>query len=171
MPVDFAAARREAEAAGLIGEGGGTYKYKEGANKFRLLSECLPHPSTYKGTKQFKWFCYVLDRRDGKVKIHFMPHTIYKQIEALQVEPDYAFVEVPMPYDLTVNAKGAGTKDVEYALMPARQNSPLTDDEQDELEKQKPIEEVQQAIRDKQAKKPEPPAPVTEGLTDEDIPF
>ena len=31
-----------------------------------------------------------------------MPHTIYKQIEGLQTNPDYAFDAVPMPYDITV---------------------------------------------------------------------
>jgi hypothetical protein len=55
----------------------------------------------------------VIDRTDGKFKLFFMPNTIYKQIEALQENPDYEFTDVPMPYDITINAKGAGSKDVE----------------------------------------------------------
>jgi hypothetical protein len=154
--VDFGAARRQAEDAGLLGSGG-FYKYKEGDNRIRLMSECLPHTSDFQGKKSFKWLCYVLDRRDGKVKAHFMPHTVYKAIEALQVNPDYAFEEVPMPYDLTVHAKGAGTKEVEYSLIPARRETPLTEDEADDLHKQKPIKELQAAIKEKQGGKDAPP--------------
>jgi hypothetical protein len=109
MPVDFGAALKKAEEAGLTG-GGDYLKFKEGDNRFRLMSECLPHAGQFKGESNFKWLCYVLDRRDGKVKPLFMPHTIYKQIVALQTNEDYAFQDVPMPYDLTVNAIGAGTQ-------------------------------------------------------------
>jgi hypothetical protein len=92
MPVDFAANRRAAEEQGMLGAGG-FFKIKEGDNRVRLLSECLPHQNYYKGQKSFKWLCYVLDRKDGDVKAFFMPHTIYKSIEALQLNPDYAFNE------------------------------------------------------------------------------
>jgi len=188
MPVkaDFAARRKQAEDAGLLG-GGGFYKYKDGDNRIRLMSECLPHTSEYQGTRSFKWLCYILDRRDGKVKPHFMPHKIYKAIEALQTSEDYAFVEVPMPYDLTIHAKGAGTKEVEYTLMPARKETPVTEDEERDLYKQKPLEELQAALKEKQAKgKSQPASPAVSHeddphpadvdrqgaeLTDEDIPF
>jgi hypothetical protein len=183
--VDFGALRKQAEDAGMLG-GGDIYKYKEGDNRIRLMSECLPHTSEYQGKKNFKWLCYVLDRRDGKIKVHFMPHKVYKAVEALQLDPDYAFSEVPLPFDINVSAKQAGTVDVEYTVLPARKNTPLTEDEERELYKQKPLDEVQQALKDKQAKgkgqavaprddAPHPAdtnldTPVTE-LTDEDIPF
>src|SRR6187401_2541760 len=99
--MNFAEARRQAEAAGQIG-GGDIYKYKEGDNRFRLMSDCIPHSGEYQGKPNFKWLCYVLDRRDNKVKVHFMPHSIYKSIEALQENPDYTFEALPMPYDVTV---------------------------------------------------------------------
>jgi hypothetical protein len=149
--VDFGAARQQAEDAGLISSSS-FYKYKEGDNRLRLMSECLPHTSMFDGKKNFKWLCYVLDRVDGEIKPFFMPHKIYKAIEALQLNPDYAFDEVPMPYDLTVNAKGAGTMDVEYSLIPARKETPLTSAESEEWHKQKPVKELQAAIREKQEK-------------------
>jgi hypothetical protein len=183
--VDFGANRKQAEDAGLLG-GGEFYKYREGDNRIRLLSECLPHQGEFQGKKNFKWLCYVLDRRDGKVKPHFMPHKVYKAIEALQTSDDYAFVEVPMPYDLTIHAKKAGTVDVEYTVMPARKEVPLTRDELAEFDKAKPLADIKQALKDKQAKKgngatPSQPerdteteidvdTPVAE-LTDDDIPF
>jgi hypothetical protein len=179
-PVDFAGQRKQAEAEGMLG-GGGFYKVKEGDNRIRLMSECLPHKSEFQGKPSFKWLCYVLDRRDGEVKAFFMPHKVYKAIEALQVNEDYAFSEVPMPYDLTIHAKKAGTKEVEYTLMPARKETPLTDDELEKLDAAKPLAELKAAIDEKQKKAPasehatEPAAPmpshIDAPLSDEDIPF
>lgn len=153
MPkANFTEARKKAESEGLIGSGD-YLKLKEGDNRLRLLSECLPHTSMFNGNKNFKWLCYVIDRKDGKVKPFFMPHTIYKRIEALQINEDYAFEDVPMPYDLTVHAVGAGTKEVEYSLVPARKESPVTAVEHAEFAKVKPLAELKQALKDKEAKK------------------
>jgi hypothetical protein len=146
--ADFAANRKQAEREGAI-PGGDYFKYREGKNVFRLLSDCLPHPGLYKGRRTFKWLCYVLDRDAGDVKVHFMPHTVYKAIEALQQTDDYAFDEVPMPYDLTVNAKNAGTKEVEYSVIPARVSKPLTAAEETMLATKKPLDELQAALKDK----------------------
>lgn len=177
-PVDFGAQRKQAEDAGLLGKGD-FYKYQEGDNRLRLMSECLPHMSEFQGQKNFKWLCYILDRRDGRVKAHFMPHKIYKAIEALQLNPEYVFHEVPMPYDVTIRATKAGTKDVEYALMPARKETALTEDEERSLYKMKPLDELQATLKEKQKKAPqaaaasEPPHPadIENELSDEDIPF
>ena len=152
MPaVDFGARMKEAEKQGLLSSGD-YLKLKEGANRFRLVSECLAHEGEYNGKKNFKWLCLVIDRADGKVKPFFMPHTIYKQIVALQRSDDYAFDGVPMPYDLTINADGAGTKEVKYALMPARKESPLTAAENQALADHKPIADVKKALDEKNAK-------------------
>jgi hypothetical protein len=167
--MNFAEARKAAEAAGLISDKSEYYKFKEGDNRFRLVSECLPHRGTFKGESNFKWLCYVLDRRDGKVKAHFMPHTIYKQLEALQSNPDYAFESVPMPYDVTVTAKGAGTKEVEYSLIPARKETPLTVAEYDAIAEQKPLKDLQTALLEKQQK--QTAAPAVTGHLDEEPPF
>lgn len=151
MPVNFAETRKQAEDAGLIGSGD-YFKFKEGPNRLRLLSECLPHPGEFKGTKNFKWLAYVLDRRDGKVKPFFMPHTVYKAIEALQMSEDYAFFDVPMPYDITVHADGAGTKEVKYSVMPAKKEIPLTASELNDLKQAKPLAELQRILKDKREK-------------------
>jgi hypothetical protein len=142
---------KEAEKAGMLGSGD-YLKLKEGANRLRLLTECLPHQGEYQGKKNFKWLCLVLDRGDGKVKPFFMPHTIYKQIAALQTSEDYAFYDVPMPYDLTINADGAGTKEVKYTLMPARKETPLTSGELALLSEAKPLHDVKKALDEKAAK-------------------
>lgn len=172
--VNLAEGRKKAEDAGLLGSGG-FYKYQEGDNRIRLMSECLPHTSVFQGTKNFKWLCYILDRRDGKVKAHFMPHKVYKAIEALQVNDDYAFSEVPMPYDITIKATKAGTKEVEYAVMPARKETPLTEDEERDLYKQKPLDELQAALKEKQKGEKPASAPPSDDEPpahgDDDVPF
>ncbi len=147
--MNFSERRKEAEKAGLLSSGD-YLKLKEGPNRFRLMSECVPHESSYQGKRNFKWLCYVLDRVDGKVKPYFMPHTVYKQIEALQLNDDYAFADVPMPYDLTVNAKNAGTKEVEYTIVPARKESALNADEMSRLHAAKPLRELKTALDEKQ---------------------
>lgn len=148
--VDFTKAIKEAEAAGHIQGGSGDYfKLKEGDNRIRLLTMCLPHPNTYKGEKRFQWLCYILDRKDGRVKPYFMQHTIYKQIAALQISEDYQFASVPMPYDITIHAVGAGTKEVKYTMIPARRETPLTAEELALLKAAKPLADLQKALNEK----------------------
>lgn len=151
MAFSFGANRKEAEKAGLLSSGD-YLKLKEGANRFRLVSECIGHRGEFQGKPNFKWLCYVIDRADGKIKPFFMPHTIYKQIEALQLSDDYAFSDVPMPYDLTINADGAGTKEVKYTLMPARKESPLSDHERQLLDEVKPLADLKASLDEKKAK-------------------
>lgn len=164
MPVDFGARMKEAEQAGLLGSGD-YLKLKAGDNRFRLMSEGLPHEGEYQGKPNFKWLCYVLDRADGKIKPFFMPHRIYKQIAALQKSDDYRFEDVPMPYDLTINADAkVGTKDVTYTLTPARANKELTTAELTAWGEVKPLKDVQKAIYEKSPKK------ASNGPHDDDAP-
>jgi len=156
--VNFAASREKAEKEGLLGKGD-YLKLQEGDNRIRLMSECLEHPGEYQGKPTFKWLCYVLDRRDGRIKPFFMAHTIYKQIEALQVNEDYKFDEVPMPYDITMNAKGAGTKEVVYTVVPARANTPLTPAERALLTGTQPIRDLQAALNKEQTGSDSQPEP------------
>lgn len=152
MPVDFAARMKDAEKAGMLSSGD-YLKLKAGANRFRLMSECLPHEGEFQGRKNFKWLCYVLDRVDGKVKPFFMPHTIYKQIVEFQRSEEYAFDDVPMPYDLTITADAkVGTKEVKYTLTPARKNTELTADEMALLDQAKPLSDLKKALDEKKGK-------------------
>lgn len=167
--VNFAAARKEAESKGVLGSGD-YLKLQEGDNKIRLMSECLEHPGEYQGKPTFKWLCYVLDRRDGRVKPFFMPHTIYKQIEALQLDPEYAFDEVPMPYDITIKAKNAGKIEVEYSVIAARSNTALTPVEVKAFGEVKPIRELQAALNSEKAGTSAPSAPVGIEISPADLP-
>lgn len=146
--MSFADARKAAEREGMLGSSD-YLKIKEGPNRIRIMTDFIPHPSEFKGKRTFKWLGYVIDRGDGQVKPYFMPHTIHKILEDLQSSEDYSFEEPPMPYDITITAKGAGTIDVEYSVMPAKKESPLTAEERNALDSKMPLEEIRAALRSK----------------------
>ena len=160
MPIksDFGAARKAAEKSGEL-QSGDRFKIEEGPNRIRLLSEFLPHTSYFLpknakpgtvATRRFQWLGYILDRKDGQVKTFFMPNVIHGFVESLQADPDWSFDEVPMPYDITINAENAGKMEVKYSLTPSPKRVALTPAEEATYISKKPIEEVQQAIYDKQ---------------------
>lgn len=147
---DFAMARKASEAEyGL--ESGGYFKPKEGANKMRILSHPPIYVSEFKGRKTVKYVCWIFDYSDNKVKLYFMPATLYKAVEALQTNEEYHFEELPMPYDITVMAQDPGTKEVKYQLTPARENTPLTQECEAQLVGRKSIEEVIAKLKEKDA--------------------
>ena len=149
-------------------ESGGYLKIKEGSNKIRLLSETVGHESYYKGTRNVKFVCWVLDYADGKVKLYFMPFTILKAIESLQISEEYNFEEVPMPYDITINAKNAGTKEVDYQVVPARSNSPVSQEVLNEFSSKAGIPEVLEELIKNDSTNPDKQAPRTPKVKVED---
>ena len=150
--------------------GGDRYRFQDGDNKFRLVSEALPYRSMYKGTPTFKWLCYVLDRRDNNVKLMFLPHSIMKAIGDFQQDADYTFDGYPMPYDINVKAKNAGKKEVEYSVIPAKAATELTSEELANIESQKPLTQIKEKLRAKEAEKADiETVTVPEG--EEQIPF
>jgi hypothetical protein len=133
------------------GLGKGQYfKVKEGPNKIRLLSECVPYQSEFKGQTNIKFLSWIIDRADNQIKLYFMPTTILNAIGGLQASDDFGFEDVPMPYDITIMAKGAGTKDVEYTVVGARTNTPLTPTELQEFESKPSVDEVIVKLKEKQ---------------------
>jgi len=141
--------KRAEEEYGL---GKGQYfKVKEGANKLRLLSPAIGFASTYNGKPTFRFVAWIIDRADNQIKLYFMPQTILNAIGGLQMSDDFGFDEVPMPYDITIVAKGAGTKEVEYTVVGARNNTPLTEEEQGEFNNKPSVDEVVEKLREKQS--------------------
>lgn len=158
------------------------FKFEEGDNRVRILSPgkalathrlggskfitcygkdegCPYHgagaPVDKEGNEQkpsVKFLMWVIDRKDGKVKLAFMPYTIVKLLAALQGNPDYSFDELPMPYDVTVNAQKAGTKEVTYAVLPSPKPVALTPQEDEEFAKKRPIEDVIERMQNKAKK-------------------
>ena len=91
--------------------------------------------------------------REAGLKLAKFGSKILKQLDALSENPDYEFDTFPMPYDIVINAKGAGDKEVVYTVMPSPKLTPLTAEEVEKLEKQKTPVQIVQAMKDKQMKK------------------
>lgn len=155
MKFDFSANRQQAEKQFNLGKGE-YFKVKDGANKVRLVSACLPHPGSFNGKPTFKWLCQVLDLSDNKVKPYFMPDTVYQQILSLQTDEDYSFDEVPMPYSINIQTENAGDITVKYSVIPSPKRVPLTLEQEQALQNAPSVQELQAKI--KEAEKPESPA-------------
>lgn len=149
-------------------QGGNYFNIKEGDNKVRILSEMVAVPQWWDGSKyqmvvendkhpedrqiSVKWLCWVIDRKDDKVKLAKLPHTIAKTVGNLQENPEWAFEGSPMPYDVTISAKGAGSKEVEYSVMPSPKRDPVSKEVLDDLEKQTPVEDIRHSMKEKRQK-------------------
>jgi hypothetical protein len=120
---------------------GEKFKVVEGKNSIRILSEPRVVRSTYQGQPNTKFLAWVIDRADGAIKLYFMPKTVLEAISALEEDEQFGFNGLPMPYDLSINARGAGTKDVVYNVLPGKPGA-LTPAELEEFKAKKPIDEV-----------------------------
>lgn len=162
--VNLAETMKHAQESGALGTG--SFKLKDGANRVRIVQGFLPHSSEFtdpsgKKTTTFKWLTRVLDRRDGKVKVFFLGHTIYKQLVAFQQDSESGtdFDELPMPYDININATGAGTMLAKYTVVPSQKRVPLTAAEEDLIREEDSLEDVQEALYKKKGA-PAPTMPV-----------
>lgn len=178
MKFDFNATREQVEKEYSLGKGQ-YFKPKEGANKLRLVSPCLAHSGEYQGKPTFKWLCQVLDLTDGQVKPYFMPDVVYRSIMDLQLDPDYSFDEVPMPYNINIQTKNAGKKEVVYTVIPSPKRIPLAAEELRAIEAAPTVEEIQAKMRDGESKIPvvteeqkqKEHAEIRAEINVEDIPF
>ena len=146
------------------------YKFKEGKNRIRLLTAFIPFASHYKAgaclgkadcpickadkegktPPSVKYLCYVLDYDDNAtIKLAQLPWNVSKSIQDLQADPEYAFEEVPMPYGITINATGAGKKEVVYSVIPSAKREPLSPEIMEKIASLKAPEEVKEAMKNK----------------------
>lgn len=158
----------------------GYFKIAEGDNRIQLLTHCAPlaqvyDPSTKKyhaaqeGEKaaSIKGVCWIL--QDGIIKEAKLPYTIVKAVKSLMEDPDYAFEAFPMPRLINIKAKGAGTKEVEYSVIPGPKEILVSKEVLDELAKKPTPEDVVERIKGKST-----PAPIeypSEDIDPKDIAF
>lgn len=84
---------------------------------------------------------YVLDPKDGKVKVGELKPSVYNAIREYQKAGEYAYTSDVAPYGVTVRKTGSGLK-TEYKVIPDRQNSECPKEAVDQLAKLKTIKEV-----------------------------
>lgn len=91
---------------------------------------------------------FVIDRKDGKIKLLRIGHIIFKQIGELAENEEYAFEELP-DYDITIRKTGQGLE-TKYSVVAARQNTELTKEELKQIrEKVKDPNEIIDSIKSK----------------------
>ena len=157
------AQEEEAKNAGYASSGSGEwFKFSEGDNRFRVLTEpemmfekfktgiCYIDCG-YEGNAKFMVF--LLDRKDGKIKLAKLPYSIGTAIAGYEADEDWSFEGYPMPFDINVNAINAGTKEVEYTVIPSPKKESLADQIKDELDKKTPVPEIIKTMKEKQKQK------------------
>lgn len=167
----------------------GYFDIVEGKQQFILLSHCAPlaqvfDPATKKyraasegdrGTS-IKGVCWVL--QDGLVKQAKLPYTIVKAIRGLQQNPDWEFV-IPFPHMMTLDAVGAGTKEVKYSITPSPKKTEVPASVLEELKKKQTPEEIVEKIRGGKSEprhseedtRDAPPPEAAPDINPDDIPF
>jgi ABC-type metal ion transport system substrate-binding protein len=98
-----------------------------------------------------------------------LPHKVAKQLETIVADPEYNVTETPLPFDLILNAKNAGTTKVEYALRAARNNTLIDAEHLEFWKKQNTPAEIIEKMKDKK-KKELGLSPTTESTDDWDEP-
>jgi len=90
-------------------------------------------PDLYAEKPQFSYVCNVIDRSDGSIKLLDLRSTMYAQIVDYATNPDYGNpASADAGYDLTIKKEKTGPlpQNIKYTVIPGRNNSPLTEDEQ-----------------------------------------
>lgn len=139
------------------------YKFKEGDNVIRILTEpvmiyelfkvgiCYTNCG-YSGTP--KGLARVWDYADSKLKLMKIPFIVCKSILEYKQDEDSGFETFPMPYDLKIKAKNAGTKEVTYTII-LKKESKVPSEATEAFEKEKPVEEVVSKMKEKQKQRVE----------------
>lgn len=127
------------------------FKFKEGKNSIRILTEPIAIYEDYKlgmcytdcGFKgSIKYMAYVIDNADGMIKTMKIPYGIFQYIANLETDEDWSFEGFPMPYDLNIQATGAGQKEVKYDVKPRPQRTDVSEVVMNTLSKKKTIPEL-----------------------------
>jgi len=128
-----------------------------------------------------KWMVWAYSFDTESFVILDMANAIATALRTYMDSDEYGFKEFPMPYNITVTAKNAGTKEeVEYTVMAARQNTELDPNLLEDYAKLTPIQQIKERLQAKQKDRMEgtattgPASPIDypdEDINAEDIPF
>lgn len=168
------------------------FKIPEGKTKLRILTDFVKVQTVWEGvypnskpvgaftgqtlrddqSVQTKGWCWI--ETDGELKILQTPVAIIKKLAELKQNPEYAWEEMPMPFDITIANSGEGPN--RYSVEPARQNTPVSEEILTKLADSTPIEEVIERIEAKRGEEnttdgidyPEGDGNIPFGLEDDD---
>lgn len=132
-------------------KGGSWFKFKEGDNKLRVLTEPIAIYEDYKlgmcytdcrFQGSIKYLSYIYDFSDNAVKLMKIPYTVFQDIANFEQDEDYKFEGFPMPYGLNVRATNAGTKEVKYSTIPSPNRKELPSEVIQKISKMKTVIEI-----------------------------
>ena len=169
-------------------QSGEYFNVSEGENRIQLLSHCAPYILKWTGSKyepaeegdtntSVKGVCWVL--HDGVIKLATLPYTVVKAIKGFMEDTDYSFEEFPMPRLINIKAKGAGTKEVEYVVIPSPNLAEVSQETLEELKSKPSPEEMVEKMKSKKSATSTESTEKSAGVPDypdeeinpEDIPF
>lgn len=128
---------------------------KEGSNKIRIVSNFVDYgvhsvkeEGKYKSVVcvgkengcpycaeklpvKIQFLGWVIDRKDGEVKLLKIGWTIAEKLRNLKESEDYGFEDLP-DYDIDIIRTGEGL-DTEYDVIPARKSTELTEEEKKKI--------------------------------------
>lgn len=184
--------------AKLYGGGGARsdfFEFEEGENRIRILhhpkviayhfpptgkpdvcvgiDEGCPHHGADAKKPTIRLCTYVINRKSKKIEFAELPVSLSYALNDLQKNPDYAFSEFPMPYDVTVthDPKNPDPK-AKYRLLPSPKIvdiSPLEKEELEEVLKKMTPEQYVEKRKGKQEVSPRKEEPKGENYPVEDI--
>jgi len=159
-----------------LGERTNYFLFEKGENRIRILTEGEPVATHFFGPGKKASTCYGRDKgcpfhdekapKDDKgdpkkpsikftcyvqsgeeVLLADLPFSVIKQVGDFQQHIDYQFSEFPMPYDITVKFDPDAAPNDKYKVVPARQNTPISENVDTALKvamgKLTPIQNVQ----------------------------
>lgn len=146
----------------IISTSEGYLRLKPGENRLRIVSDaevlakhfdpvqkkttvCIGKEKGCKGCEEnnkprVQWVCWAIDRRDERIKLFEAGYSIIQQVTKLAQTEEYGFETIPS-YDITIMKEGEGLE-TEYSVIPARKDTPLTDNEKDQISELQPIAEI-----------------------------
>lgn len=153
---------KQAESSEFNGGGSNWFKFKEGRNSIRVLTEPEPFFEDFKRGVCYtgcgyqgsaKTLAWVIDNGDGRLKLMRIPYTISKLIASWQTDEDWAFESFPMPFDINIDATGAGTKEVDYKVTPRPKKSEVSAEVIDAVMKENTCAEIIESLKAKNIEK------------------
>lgn len=100
-------------------------------------------------SRSVKFFSYLLV--DGEIRLSSLPQSIFIKLKDLAESPSWEFDEFPMPYDIEVVYKPKESPAKKYSVNPLP-HSDVEADVLENLEKEKPLDELAELIRGKRDK-------------------
>lgn len=193
------------EASKEMGSTSDFYKFKEGDNKMRIMTEPMIQVSRYghgicyegapycsaeslrkeheaaiaeakkagKSAEDIKkirpanltkkWMCWAISRAGASTKDEFgdelvlvtLPYGVSKTLMEMKKSEEAGFEGWPMPFDINIKAKNAGKKEVEYAVLASRKETPVKEEELAMLEKKTPVDQILDRMKQKAREKVE----------------